>query len=396
MGPAAQQRDIIDVTPETVADDSQEPGARSKGSALAKVLLALTLVVLSGVCAALYYAYDYWMAARSELVDVHERLNTARSEQEALLTRIEETRRAVDAQQARIREQAERLQHQENVIADQADNIAGYQEGLDKDREAFVSARRTLEQRLDEASRRIEGTPERWLVAEAASLLRLADSRLALTNDRDRAIAALERADTLLARAGDSWQPARDVLADELALLEAYRPPDTRSIADELLQLQRRAMAVPLKAAFIPLSEPPPHPAGPGTVEPVTPPPASHWQRAAAEGIDALRGLVSVHRTDPATLPAPTTPYRAYLRQHLRLQLDTARIAALSRDTSLYTTSLRAAGDLLTGFFAEGSPRDGITTALTRLADAPLVDAPPSIGKTLARMEAMQRGTAAR
>ena len=396
MGPAAQHRDIIDVTPETMSEDTRESGSRPQGSALAKTLLVLALVVLAGVSAALYYAYDYWMTAREELLSVHERISAARSAQEALVTRIEDTRGAVDAQQVLIQAQAERLRQQDKAIASQEGAIEARRETLDRERQAVDSARKALERRLDEASRRLEGTPDRWLVAETASLLRIADSKLALANDRDRALAALERADALLAQAGDKWQPVREVLADEIAVLEAYRPADVRRIADEILQLQRRATELQLKAAVIPLSEPPKHPDRPSTVEPAVLPSASQWQRAADKGIDALRGLVSIQRMHPGTLPAPTTPYRAYLRQHLRLQLDTARIAALSRDAALYTTSLQATRDLVSGFFAEGPARERFTTAISELAATPLDKPPPAVGDTLARLEAIQREAAAR
>jgi uncharacterized protein HemX len=336
------------------------------------------------------------MSAREELLGVHEQIGAARSAQEALITRIEDTRSAVDAQQSRIQEQAERLRQQDNAITIQADDIEARQEALDREQQAFDSARKRLGQQLDEASRRIEGNPDRWLVAEAGSLLRIADSKLALAHDRDRALAALERANALLARAGDEWQPAREALADEIAVVEAYRPADVRRIADEILQLQRRATELTLKAAVVPLSEPPKHPDRPSTVEPAVLPPASQWQRAADKGIDALRGLVSIQRMHPGTLPAPTTPYRAYLRQHLRLQLDTARIAALSRDAALYTTSLQATRDLVSGFFAEGPARERFTTAVSELAATPLNQPPPAVGDTLARLEAIQREAEAR
>ena len=107
--------------------------------------------------------------------------------------------------------------------------------------------------------------------------------------------------------------------------------------------------------------------------------------------VASLRSLVTVHRTDRGTLPTLGGPYRTYLRQHVWLALDSARIAALGRHTNTYRSSISAAVDLLNEFFAGGPERDEITAALLRLRDEPLQLTPPAIGQTLRLLESEPR-----
>ena len=157
------------------------------------------------------------------------------------------------------------------------------------------------------------------------------------------------------------------------------------SAADQVLALNRLSRKLPIRAAIIP----PPPTAEPEPTGPESDTSVDGWEGAAQRGLAALRSLVTVHRTDPGTPPTLTAPYRSYLRQHVRLALDSARIAALSRDAVLYRTSLTAAHDLLIEFFAEGTARDEAAVALVRLAETPLEVPPPPIGRTLSLLESL-------
>lgn len=386
----SQDHHVIDVTPEA-SDEGLSPAERPhKGSGLARALLVITLILLTAVGAALYYAHDYWQDARQELVDVQDRLTTARSAQDELLRAIDDTRRLLDAQQGALDRQEQALQRQSTALTTQENEIQARQKTLETERRSLQEARKALVERLEETSQRIEGDPDRWLIAETASLLRTAGHRLSVMHDRESALLALTQADELLARAGEAWHPAREVLGEEIAKVEAYQPPDVRDIADQLLTLDRLGRELPIKAAIIP---PPPAAAAPQADSPA-PEPAivpDGWAGAMQKGLTSLRGLVTVHRTEPGAVPTVAAPYRAYLHQHVRLALDSARLGALTRDAVLYRSSLAAAHDLLNDFFAEGPARDEVIAALTRLADTPLEMPPPQIGRTLSLLESLPR-----
>ena len=367
--------------------DLRPEGQRREGSRSSRMVLAGVLVLLAAVGAALLYAYRYWHDARQELVGVHDRLAAARAAQDAMLREIDETRQLLEAQRGELNRQEAVLRGQPAVIASQESGVQTQSQSLEQQRRSLREARESLLDHLVEASRRIDGgDPDRWLVAETESLLRTAGS-LDVMHARDSVLRALRQADLLLARAGDEWQPARAVLSDEIAAVEAFRPPDVRTIAQQLKALDRRGRALELKETILPLLPagiPRPLPVDTG-VETRPKPRESVPQTAPGSSPGA------VHAGDQDLPPALATRYGAYVRRHLRLAVDSARLGALNHDPVLYLASLNAASGLLTDFFAESPARDGIVAKLQRLAESPAVIAPPRTGRTLSLLESLPR-----
>ena len=381
----AEDRHIIDVTPEVDSDPAESPS----GSGLARALLVITLIMLTGMGAALFYAWQHWQGAREELASLNQRTAEARQAQQTLLETIESTRATLASQQQEIEQQGDVLDQQAERIAGQEQEMDANQHQMRADRRDLAAARAEIDRRLAVAERRIEGEPLRWLVAEAASLLRTAKNRLELAGDRDGALEAMRRADRLLQRSGERWQTVRELLAEEMAQLEAFTPVALHGIARRLLSLKQQTRSLPLKTAVLP---PPPAPADDD--DETDEPPAesvaaadNRWKHAADRSLRALRGLVAVRRTTPGQLPVSTVPYEAWLRQTLRVDLDNARIGALGKNTALYQTGVDAATGLLTDFFAAGAGRDAALGELKDLSAVSLDQEPPQTGAALDALE---------
>jgi uroporphyrin-3 C-methyltransferase len=383
-----EDRNIIDVTPEV----DPEPAEGSSGSGPARGLFVITLIMLAGMGAALFYAWQHWQGAREELASLNQRAAEARQAQQTLIETIESTRATLASQQQEIEQHGNVLDQQSERIAGQEQEVAASQHRMRAERRDLAAARAEIDRRLAAAERRIEGEPRRWLVAEATSLLRTAKNRLELAGDRDGALEAMRRADRLLQRSGEQWQPVRELLAGETTQLEAFTPVEVHGIARRLLNLKQQTRSLPLKTAVLP--PPPAAAADGGAGEPPVESVAAdnRWEHAADRSLRALRGLVAVRRTTPGQLPVTTGPYEAWLRQTLRVDLDNARIGALGKNAALYLASVDAATGLLTDFFAAGAERDAALGELKELSAVSLEQVPPRTGAALDALESARSG----
>lgn len=381
----AEDRHIIDVTPEV----DPAPDERPSGSGPARALLVITLIMLAGMGAALFYAWQHWQGAREELASLNQRAAEARQAQQTLLETIESTRATLAGQEQEIEQHGTVLNQQAERLAGQEQGLITSQHQMRAERRDLAAARAEIDRRLAAAERRIEVEPQRWLVAEATSLLRTAKNRLELAGDRDGALEAMRRADRLLQRSGERWQTVRELLAEEMAQLEAFAPVDVHGIARQLLHLKQQTRSLPLKTAVLP-QPPAPTPGGHDSDEPQLEPVAtdSRWKHATDRSLRALRGLVAVRRTTPGQLPVSTGPYEAWLRQTLRVDLDNARIGALGKNTALYLASVDAATGLLTDFFAASAGLDAALDELKDLSAVSLDQMPPQTGAALDALEA--------
>ncbi|RRQ23082.1 uroporphyrinogen-III C-methyltransferase [Thiohalobacter thiocyanaticus] len=84
--------------------------------------------------------------------------------------------------------------------------------------------------------------------------------------------------------------------------------------------------------------------------------PAGDWRELPAALWNELRQLVAVRRNDEPVAPLLAPDQQFFLHANLRLQLDTARLAALRGTPELYRVSLRTARDWLAQEFDVGQP----------------------------------------
>jgi uroporphyrin-3 C-methyltransferase len=239
---------------------------------------------------------------------------------------------------------------------------------------------------VEELKARTEAPQRAWARAEALYLLDLAERQLYLDRDVGTAIAAMEAADARLAALKDpAMTDVRRLLAQDLAALRAVPLPDLPAILARIAKLEDAVPGLPVVG--VPVTRESRVDAGPE--------PKGAFQRALRRIVDALGGLVSFRRVDPATSRLVSPEEESLRRQHLELHLFAARVAAMQPDGAAYTQSLQAAGTWLTQFFDPSSPQVAAAQAeIAALGSANVEPARPAIGAAARQLQRVTHGGA--
>ena len=178
---------------------------------------------------------------------------------------------------------------------------------------------------------------------EVQHRLRLAGRRLALAGDVSAALGLLESADALLQDFADA--PAvREAIAADLAALRALPRIDVEGIYLRIEALLGQIDALVLFEA--------------PRAEPVMPAqPAEDWRGRVVQGLyaamDKLSDYVVVSRRNVPVESLMDPQYEELVRQNLRLMLEQAQVALLSRREEPYAQSLARAEHWLTQYFRD-------------------------------------------
>lgn len=213
---------------------------------------------------------------------------------------------------------------------------------------------------------------EAWVLAEAEYLLHVANQRLQLARDVDTALAALATADQRLQElANAAYLPIREQISRELAALRSVSEPDIDGIALRLETLSANVDDLKVAGAQY---RPTPRAEGSDADAGVT---AGDWRELPAALWNELRQLVAVRRNDEPVAPLLAPDQQFFLHANLRLQLDTARLAALRGTPELYRVSLRTARDWLAQEFDAGQP--AVREARTEIDELLAVELRPEL-----------------
>lgn len=222
-------------------------------------------------------------------------------------------------------------------------------------------------------------------LAEAEFLVRSANNHLQFDRDTGTAIAALTAADERLRAAGDpDVLKVRGLLASEINALSALAQTDTPGLALSLNSLINSVDQLPLKAQS---SNPP---------VAKDQPKAEDWRALLSNIWASLKSLVVV-RYDNKTAEPLIAPEQSYfLYQNLRLQLETARLALLRRDSATFRATLNTARAWLNTYFDANAPATKHTLeTVARLSETEINPALPEISASLkALIELMEDKTA--
>lgn len=362
---------------ETVAGD-EPPAARERRPRRGGFTTALALLI--ALAALGLAAVTWWQQAR-----VAPQFAELRSDQEMAREALEITssnRRRLEGLRTDIDGLRERTERELGLLREvTARDVQRLREDLEQwsvrlaDLEDSVVSLRGVS---DDARRR-------WLRAEAEYFLNIANTELALTADAERAVRALELADSRLRQIDDpALAPVRAEIARELTQLAAVPRVDRAGISLRLASLAERVDELPL-----------PQPA-PGVFtgeRPLSPDEAEPgMERALAALRQALSGMLSVRRDD-----APLTPQLApaevfFLRRNLELQIENARLALLQRERALYRDHLQSAVRWLEAWFDPEDPAvASVQVALEELAGVDIAPSLPNVDGSLRRLRESAR-----
>lgn len=198
-----------------------------------------------------------------------------------------------------------------------------------------------------------------WTLSEAEYLLQIANQRLQLDRDVASAIAAMAAANERLRDLADpALLAVRRQLAIELSALRSVPLLDREGLVLELISYAQRVDQLPLANA--------PPPAGTiGSTAAPAPTVASDWRTALDAAWQALQRLVIIRRDNQPIQPMLAPEQEYFLRQNLRLQLESARVALLRDEAESFKASLQSSADWLRQYF--DTKDQAVTSAIEAL-----------------------------
>ena len=336
--------EIDSVTSDPVDRLLQEKKPVSSGKPIA--VLAL-LVALASVSAT---GWQWWQTQQADPNEATQKQSLARLQdaQQQIANSVATFEAQLDAAEspidaAEFSRRDERLKAVESQLA----NVQG-QSGEDKASISAVQGSvRSLEQRLSATESGLvsvaassQNSSVELDIAEIDFLLRTASERLQLFSDPTAADLALQAADVQIEALNDPmFLSVRQRIAASRQALAIVPRIDRVELSTQLTALQSKVPDLPFRGE----AETQP--------EPVLPDDAGWWESFK----QTMSSLVTVRRRVPEDQSLLSLDDKDYLRQGLWLQLESARLALMRNDTSVYSGSLDRVNDTVEQFFKNGS-----------------------------------------
>ncbi len=272
-------------------------------------------------------------------------------------------------------------------IAAGGEQLSTLRANLDAQRDALELRDKGLEESIQVLREQSGRDQAEWILAEAEYLMLVANHRLRLERDVGSALEALKAADARLRATGDPrLLPTREQLGAEIAALGSVDQPDVAGLAAILAGLADQVEALPLKAQYVP-AEPAAVQAGGGET-------GGDWREAAGAAWSKLKGLVTVRRTEEAVRPLLPPEQQYFLRQNLRLKIESARLALLRGESAqLGEISAEAAAWIGQYFDAEAQSSQNMIAELGRIGATELRPALPDIGGSVAALRQFRQSS---
>jgi uroporphyrin-3 C-methyltransferase len=248
--------------------------------------------------------------------------------------------------------------------------------------EARVSESQNQQASLEALYRELAPSRDEVAMNEVEQVLLLASQQLAIANNVQAALAALQLAEAKLGRSDrPQLVPLRKALARDIDKLKAVPFVDVAGISLKLDQAIGAVASLPLaRDERLPQASAPPPPAD-----------EAAWARALREAWSEVKSLVRIEVADrpAAPLVPPTQEY--YLRENLRLRLMTARIAILSHNDAGFKADVTAANAWIKQYFDTRSKNvQTLQNTLTQLAATPMPAELPDVAATLTALRAIK------
>ena len=336
--------EIDSVTSDPVDRLLQEKKPVSSGKPIA--VLAL-LVALASVSAT---GWQWWQTQQADPNEATQKESLARLQdaQQKTANSVATFEAQLDAAQSPI-DAAEFSRRDERLKAVEG-QLAGLQGQSGEDQASIGAVQgsvRSLEQRLSATESGLvsvaassQNSSVELDIAEIDFLLRTASERLQLFSDPTAADLALQAADVQIEALKDPmFLSVRQRIATSRQALALVPRIDRVELSTQLSALQSKVPELPFRGE----AETQP--------EPVLPDDAGWWESFK----QTMSSLVTVKRRVPEDQSLLSLDDKDYLRQGLWLQLESARLALMRNDTSVYSGSLDRVNDTVEQFFKNGS-----------------------------------------
>jgi len=176
-------------------------------------------------------------------------------------------------------------------------------------------------------------------LAEVDYLLRLADTKLKLERNVAAARLALEVAQQRLKAVNESaMAPVQTMLGEAIASLRGVKLPDFSALAHKVAEMQKEIGGLPLRiTSGVPDIKNRVKPAATATVSADAD--RSWWERGSEAVWNQFKDIVVIRRVRSEAAPLIAMEEEFFLRQNLRLELESLRTALLRGDAGAYRDS---------------------------------------------------------
>lgn len=265
-----------------------------------------------------------------------------REGQDAHKTDVQKQKQQLDAQ---LQEQRNRLAKLDEQIKNLQLTNAGLAENLNILQAAVTKG----------------GDVNAFPLAEVDYLLRLADTKLKLERNVPAARLALDTAQARLKTVDESALAAvQTMLGEVIGSLRGVKLPDFSSLAHKLVDMQKQVGVLPIKLdSGIPDIKNRVKPSADVAVDGDAN--RSWWDRSTEAVWKQFRDIVVIRRVRSEAPPLIAMEEEFFLRQNLRLELETMRMALLRGDAQAYQDSHEKVDSWLDTYF---DTQDSRTTAL--------------------------------
>ena len=322
--------------------EEKKPASSGKPIAVLALLVALASVSATG--------WQWWQTRQADPNEATQKETLARLQdsQRQIANSVATFEAQLDAAESPIDEaEFSRRDERLKAVESQMAGLLG-QSGEDQASISAVQGSvRSLEQRLSATESGLvsvaassQNSSVELDIAEIDFLLRTASERLQLFSDLTAADLALQAADVQIEALNDPmFLSVRQRIATSRQALAIVPRIDRVELSTQLTALQSKVPDLPFRGE----AEAQP--------EPELPDDAGWWESFK----QTMSSLVTVRRRVPEDQSLLSLDDKDYLRQGLWLQLESARLALMRNDTSVYSGSLDRVNDTVEQFFHNGS-----------------------------------------
>lgn len=247
----------------------------------------------------------------------------------------------------------------------------------------------TLEQALKSLAARGGDHTLDWVLAECEYLVLAASQRLALEQDVATARAALGAADERLSRVDHpAVAPLREALARDLAALQAVAEPDIEGLSLKFAAQIRKVDLLHTK----PIAEVDTSFKHSREQRVAT----GNWRDVLQAMWDDLKSLVEVKDGELPDGVLFDPKLRYFIEQNLKLELSSARLAILERDTTNFRVAVEIVQDAVARYYdADDAAVKALAAMLAEARGIELAPALPHVGASLDAVRAARQALAA-
>jgi len=226
-----------------------------------------------------------------------------------------------------------------------------------------------------------------WALNEVEYLLIIATHRLLLEQDVNTALSAMKAAGLRLRDLGDpNLIPVREQLADDVNKLQSIHLVDISGMAIYIADLISRSNDLPLKTDTIKINSEENIDKNEGNKN-------TSWRDLPSLIWAEIKSLLIIKRTGETARPLLSSKEEYFLYHNLRLELESARLSVLRRDTENMRISIHILIDWLNEYFDTNTAAVvNIIDTLKQMSSVELNPELPSINSSLESVRAFIRG----